>query len=141
MKIGKTVVIFLLIFCATEVSAEIYRYLNAKGELVYSQSPPPEGITATVIEASQNPGQTSKNNTLINQEQEEDALLDSRKNEEMAKSMDNCEITRSNQRLLKAASAETIFTDSKGNQISYTQQELDREIKASQEMEGIWCEK
>lgn len=46
----------LLLLCAATVDAQVYRWVDAKGTVHYSSSPPPAGVKATKLDIDTQPG-------------------------------------------------------------------------------------
>jgi|SRR5688572_10294960 hypothetical protein len=46
----------LLLLCAATVDAQVYRWVDAKGTVHYSNSPPPAGVKATKLDIDTQPG-------------------------------------------------------------------------------------
>jgi hypothetical protein len=46
----------LLLLCAATVDAQVYRWVDAKGTVHYSNSPPPAGVSATKLDIDTQPG-------------------------------------------------------------------------------------
>lgn len=46
----------LLLLCAATVDAQVYRWVDAKGTVHYSDSPPPAGVSATTLDIDTKPG-------------------------------------------------------------------------------------
>jgi hypothetical protein len=122
-----------------QVSAEIYKWTNADGELVYSQSPPPHGITAIVVDAGDNSSDTTSD--AGTEVLAASATVPESKPQQASKVMSNCEIAQRNIAMLRLATPESEFTNAAGEQITYTQIELNSNIRTNQELAKAWCDR
>lgn len=138
MKLAIVVGISLLTCIGTPVfSAEIYKWTNAAGEPVYSQSPPPAGITAELIETNVQSTETA------NKKSQNASGIDNAEAEHDQKpaeaSMTNCEIARTNIAMLRLATPGAEFKGADGQPISYSQTELNANIKTNIDLAKSWC--
>lgn len=51
--------LLILLFCAGAAHAQVYRWVDAKGTVHYSDAPPPSGVKSTRIEIDTRPGPAS----------------------------------------------------------------------------------
>ncbi len=134
MKIAIIITLLCLIFANHAEAAEIYQWTNAKGESVYSQTPPTDGSAIATVTSVEDPiTETTEAQTEVAQNSDAATL-------ETAKKMDNCEIARTNIALLRVANPQTQFTAADGEDVTYTQAELNSRIRSNQEVEKAWCE-
>ena len=50
------IIALLLVGAATSASAQVYRWVDEKGRVNYSNATPPAGAKATIVDAQANPG-------------------------------------------------------------------------------------
>jgi hypothetical protein len=55
----KRIVGLALLLCATQASAQVYRWVDEKGTVHYSNASPPSGVKATVVDPNAKPGPPS----------------------------------------------------------------------------------
>ncbi|MCF6262310.1 MAG: DUF4124 domain-containing protein [Xanthomonadales bacterium] len=139
MKLGITAGLFLMICISSQVSAEIYKWTNADGELVYSQTPPSDDSVAVVIKLAE----TSEDN--LPEDQADKAVTEPEPAEAQTEAdiaKRNCETVKANIAMLRMASPETEFAsdEGEGEQITYTQAELNERIRNNQALVKTWCE-
>lgn len=138
MKLALVVSIFSIMGISTQAfSAEIYKWTNAAGEPVYSQSPPPAGITAELIETENQSAKTLEDKSQDASDLElSESTIEEKPTED---SMTNCEITQTNIALLRLATPGTEFTGADGQTTSYSQAELNASIKTNLDLAKSWC--
>lgn len=124
----------LLVCFSGSVSAEIYKWTNTDGDLIYSQSPPPAGVIAELIESTVNSDETTANVSTVKPE-----AVSETKPEERVTGMSNCKTATTNIAMLRSATPETGFIGADDQQLIYTQAELNANIKTNQDFLQKWC--
>ncbi|MCF6224720.1 MAG: DUF4124 domain-containing protein [Xanthomonadales bacterium] len=136
MKLGIAVGLFIMICISSQVSAEIYKWTNADGELVYSQTPPSDDSVAELIKLAETSDANLAEDQTGKAEQEPEP---SKPQSEADISKRNCETVQANIAMLRMASPETEFAAEDGEQITYTQTELNNQIRSNQALIKTWC--
>jgi len=125
-------------------SAKTYRYINEKGEVVYTQFLPPKDAESTIIKAPPPPPSTAeesdkqlsdtmqKNKTseANNQEASNNEAI---KEKNAKTKSSNCKAAKNNLAVLKAPKRNKIV-DSKGNKIKYSDSQRQQQIEAAQKI-------
>ncbi len=136
MKLSIAAGLFIMICISSQVSAEIYKWTNADGELVYSQTPPSDDSVAVIIKIEK----TSEND--LTEDTAEKAVIETKPTETLSEAdavKRNCEVTKANVAMLRMASPETEFASDGDEPITYTQTELNDQIRANQALVKTWC--
>ncbi len=136
MKLSIAAGLFIMICMSSQVSAEIYKWTNADGELVYSQTPPPQGITATVVDSL-----AEKEADIERPESEtsNEKIIDANSSIDV-ENAEKCEVARNNIESLGEATSDTLFKSVGEESRTYTQEELNVNIEISREFINTWCD-
>lgn len=59
----RRLLLFFFVLCSAAAHAQVYRWVDAKGTVHYSDSPPPEGVSATKLDIDTKPGAPAPDST------------------------------------------------------------------------------
>lgn len=122
------------LFIVPVAVAEMYRWTDDSGNVVYSESPP-ANREFTVIKAPPPPASRSPEELAAEEAERESVLA-----QDPAVRRERCDNARSNLALLKNAKAGEQFKTADGQEISFSAEQLAASIRENEVAEKAYCD-
>ena len=138
MRKGSTLSLIALIVLSTTAQAEIYRWVDDLGNVVYSQSPPPDSrdVDTVKVPAPVQPEHPPEGAV----EQAADAASPANPALDDATRKAYCETGKRNLKLLADSPGTSLFKTESGEAVRYTAEEVAIKIKENQAVVKAYCD-
>lgn len=140
-------VVAMMLAVASTVEAKVYRWLDASGNVVYSQSPPPDAGKVDELDLPGNeegPGNDRRQGGNV---PEKEKTGDTGTSGQIGKPLDPetrkqyCEKAKKNLELLRSADEDSVFITEKQEMVHFTAEEKARRMKRAEEAAAAYCSK
>lgn len=147
---GFGLAVLLGLGCVATAHGEIYRWVDAEGQVHYSQSLPPTGAAVEKVQGASKPAVAPDTAQKALQEQVEKVDtqkqktveakdLEGKVKEEIEKRKKNCEVARTNLQTLENLGGRKI-QDSEGKVIRLSEEDRQKRLTEAQQQIKDWCE-